>query len=227
MKLKNFTKYTVAFLSAIALGTVALTTAASADETYTVKSGDTLSEIEYNFKKDSNYQQLAKDNNIANANLIYVGQQLLIKTDSDNSAASTKQTQTTQSANTANTQSNQNVQSTQSSQNTQSYKSVASTQQKAAAKTQSTSTSSSASYTGSNLKSYVLSQMSSRTGVSASTWNAIIQRESNWQPSVRNSSSGAYGLFQNMHISSGSVQQQVDAAVSLYKVQGMGAWALN
>ncbi|MGO3900256.1 MAG: LysM peptidoglycan-binding domain-containing protein, partial [Lactiplantibacillus argentoratensis] len=41
-----------------------------------------------------------------------------------------------------------------------------------------------------------------------------------------NSTSGAYGLFQNMHISSGSVEDQVNAAVSLYNAQGMAAWAL-
>lgn len=82
------------------------------------------------------------------------------------------------------------------------------------------------SYTGSNLKSYVLSQMQSRTGVSASTWNTIITRESNWNSTVKNSTSGAYGLFQNMHISSGSVEDQVNAAVSLYNAQGMAAWAL-
>ena len=68
--------------------------------------------------------------------------------------------------------------------------------------------------------------MESRTGVSASTWNHIIQRESNWQANVVNSASGAYGLFQNMHISGGSVEDQVNAAVSLYQVQGMQAWAL-
>ena len=38
--------------------------------------------------------------------------------------------------------------------------------------------------------------------------------------------SGAYGLFQNMHISSGSVEEQVNAAVALYEAQGMAAWAL-
>jgi len=86
------------------------------------------------------------------------------------------------------------------------------------------STGSSSSYTGTNLKSYVLSQMASRTGVSEATWNTIITRESNWEPYVVNSSSGAYGLFQNMHISSGSVETQVDAAVSLYEAQGMSAW---
>ncbi|CAM3221367.1 LysM peptidoglycan-binding domain-containing protein [Lactiplantibacillus plajomi] len=90
----------------------------------------------------------------------------------------------------------------------------------------SASTSSTSSYTGSNLRSYVLSQMQSRTGVSASTWNTIITRESGWNTTVKNSTSGAYGLFQNMHISSGSVEAQVDAAVALYNAQGMQAWAL-
>ncbi|CAJ1224968.1 LysM peptidoglycan-binding domain-containing protein [Lactiplantibacillus xiangfangensis] len=93
-----------------------------------------------------------------------------------------------------------------------------------------TSTASSASSTtpsnGGNTQSYVLSQMESRTGVSASTWNKIITRESGWNSTVKNSTSGAYGLFQNMHISSGSVQDQVNAAVSLYHAQGMNAWAL-
>lgn len=81
-------------------------------------------------------------------------------------------------------------------------------------------------YTGGNLQSYVLGQMQSRTGVSASTWDHIINRESNWQPHVVNGASGAYGLFQNIHISGGSVQQQIDAAVNLYHAQGMQAWAL-
>ncbi|YAB13716.1 LysM peptidoglycan-binding domain-containing protein [Lactiplantibacillus plantarum] len=96
-----------------------------------------------------------------------------------------------------------------------------------AASSTASTTSTTSSYTGSNLKSYVLSQMQSRTGVSASTWNTIITRESNWNSTVKNStSSGAYGLFQNMHISSGSVEDQVNAAVSLYNAQGMAAWAL-
>ncbi|MCH8623760.1 LysM peptidoglycan-binding domain-containing protein [Lactiplantibacillus plantarum] len=82
------------------------------------------------------------------------------------------------------------------------------------------------SYSGDNLQSYVLGQMQARTGVDAGTWNHIINRESNWQPHVVNGASGAYGLFQNIHISGGSVQQQIDAAVSLYHAQGMQAWAL-
>ncbi|MDT6981336.1 LysM peptidoglycan-binding domain-containing protein [Levilactobacillus zymae] len=97
---------------------------------------------------------------------------------------------------------------------------------KTAKTTSTTSKSTTTTYTGANLKSYVLDQMASRTGVPAATWNTIIQRESNWQPNVRNTSSGAYGLFQNMHISSGSVEEQVDAAVSLYQAQGLAAWSL-
>jgi len=96
----------------------------------------------------------------------------------------------------------------------------------AATSTASSASSTTSSYNGGNTQSYVLSQMESRTGVSASTWNKIITRESGWNSTVKNSTSGAYGLFQNMHISSGSVQDQVNAAVSLYHAQGMNAWAL-
>ncbi|ANZ64570.1 hypothetical protein AYR62_11060 [Secundilactobacillus paracollinoides] len=88
----------------------------------------------------------------------------------------------------------------------------------------STSTTTSSAALSSSEQSYVLSQMASRTGVSASTWNTIITRESNWEPTVVNASSGAYGLFQNMHISSGDVDAQIDAAVSLYNTQGLAAW---
>ena len=45
--------------------------------TYTVKSGDTLSAIAK--KYGTTYQKIAKDNNIANPNKIYVGQKLVIK----------------------------------------------------------------------------------------------------------------------------------------------------
>ena len=187
---------------------------ADAATTYTVKAGDSVWAISQTYKTTINSIETA--NNIQ-GHLILPGQKLNIP-DGTSTVAAATQTQpaqtTTQS--TANTQ--QQAATTYNNTNTQATTN----------NTASTSTNSSAtSYTGSNMKSYVLSQMASQTGVSASTWNAIIQRESNWQPSVRNSSSGAYGLFQNMHISGGSVQDQVSAAVSLYKAQGMGAWALG
>jgi LysM repeat protein len=46
-------------------------------KTYTVKKGDTLSGIAAKF--GTTYQKIAKDNNIANPNLIYPGQVLVIK----------------------------------------------------------------------------------------------------------------------------------------------------
>ena len=50
---------------------------ANVTKTYTVKSGDTLSGIASKYK--TTVAKLAKDNNIANANLIYVGQKIAIK----------------------------------------------------------------------------------------------------------------------------------------------------
>ena len=50
---------------------------ANVTKTYTVKSGDTLSEIAK--KYNTTVQKLVKDNNIKNANLIYAGQKIVIK----------------------------------------------------------------------------------------------------------------------------------------------------
>ena len=50
---------------------------ANVTKTYTVKSGDTLSGIASKYK--TTVDKLVKDNNIANANLIYVGQKIAIK----------------------------------------------------------------------------------------------------------------------------------------------------
>lgn len=47
------------------------------EEIYTVKKGDTLSKIAKIYK--TTYQKIAKDNNIKNPNLIYVGQKLIIR----------------------------------------------------------------------------------------------------------------------------------------------------
>ncbi|MCG0591018.1 peptidoglycan-binding protein [Lactiplantibacillus plantarum] len=177
---------------------------ANADSTYTVKSGDSVWAIAQKFNTTINHVETT--NNIK-GHYILPGQKLSIKTSStssDNNASSTTSNTTSSSASTTSSSSTSNATTTSTS----------------------STDSTTSSYTGSNLKSYVLSQMQSRTGVSASAWNTIITRESNWQPYVHNSSSGAYGLFQNMHISSGSVEEQVNAAVALYEAQGMAAWAL-
>ena len=180
---------------------------ADASTNYTVKSGDSVWAISQKF--DTTINAIETANKIQN-HLILPGEKLVIP-DADSTTAAPAQPATTATA------TQQPAATTQ--QSTQTYS-------QPAASTQTQTTSSAANYNGGSTKSYVLSQMESRTGVSASTWNYIIQRESNWQPSVRNSSSGAYGLFQNMHISGGSVQDQVNAAVSLYHSQGMGAWSM-
>jgi len=80
MKLNQTVKVTAAVAGAVSLGTLASTVSANADTTYTVQSGDTLSGIAVNFGQSLSYvDQLASDNNIANKDLIFVGQQLIVK----------------------------------------------------------------------------------------------------------------------------------------------------
>ena len=108
MKLsKKAAKITAAIADAVALGTVATATTASADSIYTVQSGDTLSGISYKLGHDLTFvDTLASNNNIANKNLIYVGQKLVIKDDGEVAPATQQQVETLPSANTT-TQNNQ------------------------------------------------------------------------------------------------------------------------
>ena len=70
-------------------------------------------------------------------------------------------------------------------------------------------------------------EMARRTGVSASTWEHIIARESNGQVNARNAS-GASGLFQTMPGwgSTATVQDQIEAATRAYNAQGLSAWGM-
>lgn len=72
--------------------------------------------------------------------------------------------------------------------------------------------------------------MSARTGVSASTWQAIIYAESTNNPTVTNSI-GCFGYLQ-LHPVHGSVstmtpQQYLDTAVSVFNSQGLSAWEVT
>lgn len=96
MKLtKNIAKITAAVAGAVALGTFATATTANADSVYTVQSGDTLSSISYKLGHDLTYvDSLASTNQIANKNLIYVGQKLVIKDGGEVTQATAQQAAT-------------------------------------------------------------------------------------------------------------------------------------
>lgn len=69
--------------------------------------------------------------------------------------------------------------------------------------------------------------MSTRTGVSVSTWQQIIYRESTNNPLVINSI-GCFGYLQlhpvHGNVSSMTPQQYLDTAVAVYNSQGLSAW---
>ncbi|KAB1957159.1 LysM peptidoglycan-binding domain-containing protein [Limosilactobacillus fermentum] len=105
MKLnKKALKLTATVAGAVALGTVATTVSANADSIYTVKSGDTLSGISYQFGHDYAFvDTLTSNNNIANKNLIYVGQKLVIKDDGEITSATASQVASLPSASASST----------------------------------------------------------------------------------------------------------------------------
>ena len=72
--------------------------------------------------------------------------------------------------------------------------------------------------------------MSARTGVPASTWQAIIYAESTNNPTVTNSI-GCFGYLQlnpvHGNVSGMTPQQYLDIAVSIYNSQGLSAWEVT
>ena len=203
----KFKNMTVALLAGAALGASALginMTKASADEVhteYTVQKGDTLSEISMKFGI-TDYMKVAQYNHITNPNALEVGQKLVV-TDATNLPVETTNTATSNAP------------------KTQVATPKATTSNTPVAK-------SSTGYTGSSSVNAVANEMASRTGVSASEWAMIIQRESNGNANVSNASSGAYGLFQLLghgEHAGMSVSEQMDMATSVYNAQGLSAWA--
>ncbi|WPC19792.1 LysM peptidoglycan-binding domain-containing protein [Pediococcus inopinatus] len=139
----KITKFSVALLSTVTLGSTLVTAAANADSVYTVKSGDTLSGIAYSLNKNNDYSALAANNKIKNVNLIYVGQKLLLKSDGEVKVATKTEVQSTPAVKSvaATTQTSSSTANSNSSANTQS----ASTKSTATSSTTSTTSGSDSS----------------------------------------------------------------------------------
>ena len=185
-------------------------------ETYEVKNGDTLSEIA--IKNNTTIEKLVELNQISNQDLIHAGQ--IIELGERSNSLINK-------VNTATASQEPGVE--------------ASTNQVAA---ETTTTTANATYnaapvvtnsgngivlangnTAGETGSYAAARMAEMTGVPASTWEAIIARESNGQVNAANPS-GASGLFQTMPGwgSTATVDDQIQAAYNAYSNQGLSAW---
>ncbi|MGT2772233.1 lytic transglycosylase domain-containing protein [Streptococcus marimammalium] len=82
--------------------------------------------------------------------------------------------------------------------------------------------------TAGEIGSQAAAQMSAATGVPQQTWEYIIARESNGDPTAANPS-GASGLFQTMPGwgSTATVDQQIQTAIKVYNTQGLSAWGMQ
>lgn len=71
-------------------------------------------------------------------------------------------------------------------------------------------------------------RMAAATGVPQATWEYIIARESNGDPTVANPS-GAAGLFQTIPGwgSTATVEDQINTAIHVYNNQGLAAWGMQ
>jgi len=167
--------------------------------TYTVKSGDTVSAIAQKFNTSTS--KITSDNDLSNPDVISIGETLNINNSTKTATASSYEQP--QAVTTQKTYSYQKPQTVQNTQPNKSYTDPANTSQTDA--------------------SSAAKMMEQGTGVSASEWQKIINRESGGSTTAANPS-GAYGLFQSQHNPGSTVQSQVADAIRVYKSQGLGAW---
>lgn len=211
MNSKKFQWTVTSLLSAASLFISGIATVNA--ETYEVKSGDTLSKIA--LENNTSVENIIASNNLTNEDLIYAGQIIELgersksmidkvapqeqakPAESAPAAAQTAQKQTTYAANAAVT----------SAQSTNGGIVLSN------------------GNTAGEQESYAAARMAEMTGVPASTWEAIIARESNGQVNAANAS-GASGLFQTMPGwgSTATVDDQIQAAYNAYSSQGLSAW---
>ena len=215
IKSNNMSKKFIVAAGAL-IGASLLATQQAQASTYTVKSGDTISSIakkKYNTHSLDAIETIVQANNIPDRNFILVGDKLELP----NKVKKIKESKVT-------------YQAPSQPQNVGTYTQAPSqsTQQQNVASQNTASTAITPSYTsGGDLHSYVTSKMAEGTGVDAGTWEKIISRESGWNSAVTNSS-GHYGLFQlapGYEGHGGSVDEQIEGAISLFEKQGLNAWS--
>mgnify|MGYP000926426748 CR=1 FL=1 len=183
------------------------TGAIASAESYTVKSGDTLSEIAK--EKNTSVEKIVELNRIENPDLIKVGQ--ILELDEEKNSEVSTETTTEEAVTYEDVTYNAPAAST-----TYSQPATANTSSNVVLPNGNT-----AGATG----SYAAARMAELTGVPASTWEHIIARESNGQVNAYNPS-GASGLFQTMPGwgSTATVDDQIQAAYRAYNAQGLSAW---
>lgn len=220
IKSNNISKKFIVAAGAL-VGASLLATQQAQASTYTVKSGDTISSIakkKYNTSSLDAIETIVQANNIPDRNFILVGDKLELPNKVKKFKAVA---QAPVQANNSKSYTQVPTQTIQQSQQPQ--QNVAGRQNNNTASAATTP-----SYTGAgDLHSYVTSRMAGATGVDADTWEKIISRESNWNSNVTNSS-GHYGLFQlapGYKGNGGSVDEQIEGAISLFEKQGLNAWS--
>ena len=182
-------------------------------ETYEVKYGDTLSEIA--IKNNTTIEKLVELNQISNQDLIHAGQ-IIELGERSKSLINKVNTATVSQEPAAEASTNQVVAETTT---TATYNVVPVVTNSGNGIVLANGN------TAGEVGSYAAARMAEMTGVPASTWEAIIARESNGQVNAANPS-GASGLFQTMPGwgSTATVDDQIQAAYNAYSNQGLSAW---
>ncbi|MBF1716004.1 LysM peptidoglycan-binding domain-containing protein [Streptococcus parasanguinis] len=186
-------------------------------ETYEVKSGDTLSKIA--LENNTSLENIISTNNLTNEDLIYAGQIIEL---GERSKSMVDKVAPQEQAKIAENTPTETVVAPQATQKQTTYGANATV-----TSVQSTNGGIvlSNGNTAGEQGAYAASRMAEMTGVPASTWEAIIARESNGQVNAANAS-GASGLFQTMPGwgSTATVDDQIQAAYNAYNSQGLSAW---
>ena len=214
MNSKKFQWTVTSLLSAASLFISGIATVNA--ETYEVKSGDTLSKIA--LENNTSVENIIASNNLTNEDLIYAGQIIELGERSKSmidKVAPQEQAKPAESAPTA----------TATAQTAQKQTTYAANVAVTSAQSTNGGIVLSNGNTAGETGSYAAARMAEMTGVPASTWEAIIARESNGQVNAANPS-GASGLFQTMPGwgSTATVDDQIQAAYNAYSNQGLSAW---